>query len=243
MPKVCGIYRILRLDTAHEYIGHSSDMTRRWAAHRRLLNAGQHHAPKLQHAWAKYGPDAFAFEVLEICDRSELVEREQHHFDNRKPWFNAAPVAGSRLGVPQSPETRKKIAAAVLGREKTEETRRRLSAALSGRKLSPEHCAKIRQIKSETSDETRARMSAAQSGKRHSAETRLKMSKAHKGRKFTPEHTANISAAQRGRKFSDEHRAKLSAAHKGHTFKHTEETKQKMREAALRRNAERRAAQ
>lgn len=243
MRKACGIYRIVRLDTGREYIGHSCDIGRRWADHRRLLNAGSHHASKLQRAWSKYGQEAFAFEIIEFCDRAALVEREQWHFDERKPWFNTAPAAGSRLGVPQSPETREKIRAGIAGHIKSNETRRRLSAALTGRKLTAEHCAKIREAKSKPSDETRAKLSAARKGKTASAETRAKMSAAQKGRVLSAEQRARMSAAQKGRKFTDEHREKLRTCNKRRGFQHSEETKQKMREAALRRYANQGGAQ
>lgn len=118
----CGIYAITHIATGNQYVGHSCAIKRRWRAHKKLLNAGTHHAKWLQNAWSKYGPDAFQFDVLEGCDRAELVKREQHYFDLLRPAFNTAPIAGSRLGVPQSDEVKARIAAKLKGRTRSRET-------------------------------------------------------------------------------------------------------------------------
>lgn len=207
-----GIYRIVHIPTGKEYVGHSCRLARRIQEHQWMLNGGRHHSPILQNFWDKYGRDEFAFEILEHCDRSQLVEREQWHINHRKPSFNIAPSAGSRAGVPQSESAKEKIRAKIKGHIKSDQTRKRLSNALAGRTLSPEHCAKIRQIKSAISDETRSRMRASHLGKRASVETKEKMSAAQKGKKLSQEHREKISKAFKGRTFSEETRRRMSAA-------------------------------
>ena len=84
--------------------------------------------------------------------------------------------------------------------------------------------------------ETLQKMSDAAKGKHPSEETREKLSRAGRGRKnpHSEEHKAKISATMRGRTLPEETRAKVSASLMGHKgVKHTEESKQKMRLAAL----------
>ncbi len=97
-----GVYAIELMGTDHFYIGSSSDIGSRWTAHRYALRSGKHNNPRLRNAWAKYGPSAFRMVVLEECDRSALLEREQAYIDGLQPWFNLAPRAGSP--PPASPE-------------------------------------------------------------------------------------------------------------------------------------------
>lgn len=98
----CGIYVIEQTNAGRIYIGSSIDIEHRWYIHRRLLNAGTHHSPRLQHAWAKHGPEVFRFSVLEECerDKSILLAREQEYLDTFAPVFNVCPTAGSPLGRP-----------------------------------------------------------------------------------------------------------------------------------------------
>lgn len=84
------------------------------------------------------------------------------------------------------------------------------------------------------SDLTRARISAC--ARSRTPEHRAKLGAAHRGKKLKPEHIARISGDNSASKRPDV-RAKMSAAHKGRPYhgkqgyRHTEETKQKIREA------------
>lgn len=98
MANRCGVYVIEQTGTGRFYIGSSTQIERRWYGHRRQLNAGKHHAPRLQHAWTKYGAEAFTFSVLEECAKEELLVEEQAYLDVLKPAFNSAPVAGRPPG-------------------------------------------------------------------------------------------------------------------------------------------------
>jgi group I intron endonuclease len=93
MVKRCGIYGIY--GPGGVYIGQSVDMDSRLQKHRRRLRAGYHTAIKLLKAWQLYGENMFQFRILEECDRSHLVQREQAYFDHygdllyntqRKSW-------------------------------------------------------------------------------------------------------------------------------------------------------------
>lgn len=100
-----GVYVIEQRGTGRYYIGSTYRIYRRWGEHRKLLDRGKHHSPFLQHAWEKYGADAFEFYVLEECSQDELLIKEQEYIDAFKPEFNVNPTAGSRLGSKSRPET------------------------------------------------------------------------------------------------------------------------------------------
>lgn len=205
---VSGIYLIRNLLNGKVYVGQSVNLTDRWELHRRHLNNGTHHCRHLQHAWVKYGPVAFVFEIIEAVEptKEALDSREQVHLDDAFAAgraYNLAPTAGSALGVKRS----EAFLAKMRGRRHTAESLAKMSLVKMGKTFSDMH---------------RANMSLARIGKK-----RPDVSAALTGRKQTPEHTANstrartgkkrpaISAALKGRVFSDAHRAKLSAASKG----------------------------
>lgn len=198
MTRVSCIYSIAHVDSGREYIGQTVYLSQRWARHRRALNKGTHHNAPLQAAWLKYGADAFVFEILLICSPDRLTVEEQRLFDERKPRFNVAPVAGSSLGVKQSaqatakklgrrasPETRAKMSAASKGHITSPEQRAKIAAALTGRKRPPEVVEKMR---------------AAFIGRKLPAETRAKMSLARTGKKHSPQWIANAQSAKARRR-------------------------------------------
>jgi hypothetical protein len=118
-----------------------------------------------------------------------------------------------------SEEHKNKISQSLRGRQCSLETREKLSQSLRGRIFSEEH---------------RKNIGCASRGRYPSLETRLKMSKAQRGILKTPEHRRNIKLSHvgmKGKTLSQESRDKVSEANKGRT--HSGETKEKMRESAL----------
>ena len=69
------IYKILNTHNNKCYIGQTeeSPATIRWYKHRYELNRNTHRNIHLQHAWNKYGGNAFVFEVIEECATKELL--------------------------------------------------------------------------------------------------------------------------------------------------------------------------
>jgi G:T-mismatch repair DNA endonuclease (very short patch repair protein) len=83
-------------------------------------------------------------------------------------------------------------------------------------------------------EETRKRLSESHKGHKHTVEHKERISKALTGYIKTEEHRRNLSKALTGRKISSEHKRKSTEHHKGMSGKkHSEETKQKMREKSL----------
>ena len=117
IPKASGIYKIACIVTGKFYIGSTSNLYDRRKSHLSKLRRNEHGNPKLQAAWNKYGEASFTYDVLELVLPMSLTAREQYWIDKLKPLFNLASVAGSRLGIKDSPETREKIRQSKLGRK------------------------------------------------------------------------------------------------------------------------------
>ena len=149
-----GIYRITQKDTGRCYIGSAVNLRSRGRGHLGKLRRGKHENTYLQRAWAKYGEDAFVFEILEeVIDKSDLINREQHYIDIAQLRYNHCPTAGSTLGVPASAENRHKT---------TERLRKSWSDA--------EYRARMIEFRSHPSAETRKRWSEASKGHTHNTE-------------------------------------------------------------------------
>ena len=74
-----GIYSITNKTTNKQYIGQSKNILQRWISHKCTLNNNCHPNYKLQADWNTYGGSNFDFEIIELCDISELDTRE---YDN-----------------------------------------------------------------------------------------------------------------------------------------------------------------
>lgn len=67
----CGIYLITHLASGRCYVGQSRNIEKRWREHR-----NSREGTLLHRSLRKYGNEAFSWQVLEICDPSELSSRE-----------------------------------------------------------------------------------------------------------------------------------------------------------------------
>lgn len=56
-------------------------------------------------ALIKYGYSNFSLEIIEYCDRKDILVREQYYLDLCKPEYNILKVAGSNLGYIHSENT------------------------------------------------------------------------------------------------------------------------------------------
>ena len=60
-------------------------------------------------ALLKYGYSGFQLEILEYCNKNELIAKEQYYLDLLTPEYNILKKAGSSLGFKHSLETRQKM--------------------------------------------------------------------------------------------------------------------------------------
>ena len=131
----CGIYLIHNTTNDKTYIGSSVNIQKRWGQHVSALNIHKHHNGHLQHAWEKYGQDAFTYRILEVVlDRTKLHEREQFYINLLKPEYNIAQDVIGHMGLHPSEETRKKLSVAKQGEKN------------GGSKLSAEQVLEIRSL-------------------------------------------------------------------------------------------------
>mgnify|MGYP001569841994 CR=1 FL=1 len=197
-----GVYCWHNLKTGKRYVGSAARSFRyRNKNHLSELRRGRSPCTYLQHAWNKYGEQAFYFCILERCLPEECLAREQYWIDyyrsaESRYGYNCSSVAGSVLGCrwkrktpkpPVSDETRCKLSVAGTGRKHTEIEKNKIAASmlgkLTGRVLTEEHKSKISWLGREHTEETKAKMSASHRGKVFSEATRLKMSESAKLRR------------------------------------------------------------
>lgn len=84
----CGVYQIKCGPNGEAYIGSSVRIYSRWSEHRRKLRRGDHHCPRLQKAWDRYGESAFHFLIIQECAREVLEFTEQQWLNLLRPTFN-----------------------------------------------------------------------------------------------------------------------------------------------------------
>ena len=174
----------------------------------------------INNARAKYGIEAFDFEILKECKDEELNQWEMYYIkelNTKTPYgYNMTDGGGGCNGYSPSQETRNKLSEARKGTTFSEEWIRNLSEA---------HKGQISWIKGKHhSEESKQKMSEANKGRIISEETRKKMSELRKGEKHwnygkhCPEETKRkISENTKGEKnhnfgkhLSEEHKRKIS---------------------------------
>lgn len=256
------VYQIKCENNGKVYIGQAQSPQRlklRWSKHKTELRKHHHHSIKLQRAWDKYGEDSFIFEILESDIPLDLLtHREQYYMDSTEAYTNGynscqfaactrgykptpesiakrvAKVKGMFVGRKLSEETKKKIRAARALQISTQESRKKVGDALRGRKAGPnpkKGWGKGRVVPQETKD----KISATLKGRKLSEEVVQHMKDAQNRPEVKAKHSKRLSEA---------HREKLSESRKASEFnglnhpargKRSEESKQRMRDAALKR--------
>lgn len=220
-----GIYKISNTIDNRIYIGSAISCKSRKRSHLSDLKFNKHGNGHIQNFFNKYGENALIFEVVETCNKENLIQREQYYIDTLNPEFNICKNAGNTLGRKFSDETKKKIALKAKGHQRrkgailSKETRDKISKSNTGKK---------------NSEEARKKMSVTRMGhpgyakgrKIHTDESKQKISQKNTGKKFTEEHKRKISEGHKGKELSDITKEKLRIANTGRT--HTEETKQKI---------------
>src|SRR5690554_2763880 len=125
----------LNLINGKSYIGSSINLSRRFSQYYSLnYIASPSRNMAIYKALLKYGYQYFQLEVLEYCDPSNVISREQFYFGLLKPEYNILSQAGSSLGFKHSEEVLAKFRA----RRHSEETKQLIGEARVGRKASEE---------------------------------------------------------------------------------------------------------
>ena len=148
-----GIY-VIRVDK-YIYIGSAHNLSKRKSAHKIMLDKNNHTNRFLQNVYNKH--KSFLFEVIEHCDISVIIEREQYYLDYYFLNYtdvitNICKTARSGAGITPSDETRAKLSKALMGNTHTK-----------GKALSEDHKRKISEAGKQriVSDETRRKITEA----------------------------------------------------------------------------------
>lgn len=90
-----GIYRWICKETGKSYVGSSVNLSKRF---NQYYNYNHIADPKrnmlIYRALLKYGYSMHSLEILEYCDKSSLIQREQYYLDLLKPEYNILLKAG-----------------------------------------------------------------------------------------------------------------------------------------------------
>lgn len=74
-----GIYKITNQNNKKYYVGSAANFSRRYSTHLSMLKNNKHDNQYFQNSYLKHGGDKFVFEVLELCPKQDLKEREQFY--------------------------------------------------------------------------------------------------------------------------------------------------------------------
>lgn len=152
------------------YVGGCRNFSRRRTHHIFKLKSGIHHSANMQKHVNKYGVHDLNFEIIERCQRENLIELEQKYIDLLNPCFNMSKTAGSNLGF-----------------KHTEESKKLMRKVKLGKKYGP------------MSDAQKLQISLSRKGIRHSEERKQKISQALKGRVISEEWRKKMSLAKKCR--------------------------------------------
>jgi len=127
-----GVYALICRVTNKNYVGGSVNLANRLLDYMQPAYLAKQANRPILRAIVKYGIVNFAFIVLETCNPSETLTREQYWLDLLNPDYNLCRKAGSTLGVPLSVEAKAKLSAARLGKSHSLETRKLMSETRKG---------------------------------------------------------------------------------------------------------------
>jgi group I intron endonuclease len=166
-----GVYRWVYISTGESYIGSAVDLSKRFSVYysqKSIQAVLSRSKSNILSAMQKYGYSDFYLEILEYCDSSQTIDREQYYLDLLSPEYNILPFASSSLGKLHTEETKIKISESLTGKYHSEETKQKMTESRKGKIFS---------------DKTKQKLSELRLGKdspflglTHSEETKLKMS-------------------------------------------------------------------
>lgn len=201
------IYVRPNLINGKKYVGQVTTI-RFKARQNRWNNLNQPYAgPAINNARAKYGIEAFGFEILKECDDKELDYWEKYYvkeLNTKAPYgYNLTDGGEGMTGYTLSEETKKKMSDAqkgeknyMYGKHLSEEAKKKISDSNKGK--TPWNKGKTNIY----SEEYKKKISEAKKGKHHSEETRKKLSECNKGKHLSEETKRKISDANKNGKLS-----------------------------------------
>ena len=104
----CGIYKWVNKINGKSYLGSSVNLSSRLSSYLStnfLSRKTSISKSKIYNALLYHGYSHFRLEILEYCDSSDVIEKEQFHIDSINPEYNILVKAGSSLHFKHSAET------------------------------------------------------------------------------------------------------------------------------------------
>jgi len=130
-----GIYRWTNHINGKSYIGSSSNLGERFYRYfniNYLIKTLVRTKSSIYSSLLKNGYSNFKLEILEYCEKTDLLSREQYYIDKTNPAYNILLTAYSSLGFKHTEDTKNKMSDLALGREFSKETRAKISSAKLG---------------------------------------------------------------------------------------------------------------
>lgn len=147
-----GVYKIENTITGKCYYGSSIYLRKRFNNHKTKLRNQKHDNKELQSEWNLYGENVFSFEIIEYCDKSILLEKENILINGGTLMYNIIKKANAKYGKehPMYGKKHKESTIKTLKHKRscqtvthTEETKNKISKSNKGRYVSKEHIKKM----------------------------------------------------------------------------------------------------
>ena len=126
-----GIYKLTHIISGKSYVGSSINLSIRFRDYltiNYLKREIKKNNSKIYRALLKQGYYSFILDILEYCDTSIIIQREQYYLDNLKLEYNILKFARSLSGFKHSINTIERMRIAKLGRKHDKATKLKLSA-------------------------------------------------------------------------------------------------------------------
>ena len=98
------VYRWVNNANGKSYVGSTVNFYSRFYKYYNIEYLKKHNT-LIHNALLKYGFSNFTLEILEYCNREDVVKRKQYYFKLLKPEYNILQIAGSSLGFKHSEDT------------------------------------------------------------------------------------------------------------------------------------------
>lgn len=108
-----GIYCIINIITLDCYIGSSKHIYYRLREHLSKLRMNKHHSNHLQNSFNKHKENSFISGIIDICEESLLIEKEEYWIDLVKPTYNKVFKNLTRPACSYNQETKDRISQSV----------------------------------------------------------------------------------------------------------------------------------
>jgi len=135
-----GIYRFVNTVNGKSYVGSSVNLAIRLGKYYNINYLLKNDTMIICRALEKHGYAKFMLEILEYCEPTVVLKREQYYLDLLNPAYNTLKTAGSRYGSKHNLETKAKISTSIKGekhpmyrKNHSEESKAKMSAAHMGK--------------------------------------------------------------------------------------------------------------